>query len=367
MSRNSNGTSSGPRPAVPKPCVLAVGGGKGGIGKTLVSAALAASLAGFDKRVVIIDADFSGANLHTLMGIPIAARTIHDFFSRKVKSLADTLLPTPIEGLQVVCGAPGSIGVANLSYGDKHKFLRHVRRLDADMVVLDLGSGMSFNEVDFFNAADVSIAVANPEPTSIQECYNFLKVALFRRIRRAFVNSPQVLALLEQTAVDDHRQDTRLIVDLGREVYKIGEAAGELFASVINSFDPKLILNRVFHLDETRDGLALQIAAGDLMRVHVEYWGYLIFDSATQRALREMQPKALLSVNSKNFRRINEMVERFLLHKNGSPSSRRFKYFACSATDGSALPEELIHGEEFLAPAKQDEPLEGRPLHDSGS
>lgn len=342
MLPKSNGASSGLRRAVVQPCVIAVGGGKGGIGKTFVSATLAASVAGFHKRAVLIDADFGGANLHTLMGIPLPLCTIHDFFSRQVKSLAQILLPTPIDGLQMICGASGSIGVANLSYGDKHKFLRHVRRLDADMVVLDLGSGTSFNEVDLFNAADVSIVVANPEPTSIQECYSFVKVALFRRMHRAFVGSPKVLDLFAAGATDDHRQDNRLIAELGREVCKIGQAEGELFATVVNSFSPRLILNRVSHLDETRDGLALQIAAGDLMRVYVEYWGYLAFDQATQRALREMKPRAILSADSENFQRVNEMVERFLLKRNGGASGRRWTYFACSATEEPVLPDHPV-------------------------
>lgn len=344
MSQNSNGTSPGPRSSSFPPRVLAVGGGKGGIGKTFVSLALASSLAAFRKRVVLIDADFGGANLHTLMGIAIPGRTIHDFFSRKVKTLAETMLPTPIDRLQIICGAPGSIGVANLSYGDKQKFLRHIRRLDADMVVLDLGSGMSFNEIDLFNAADISIVVANPEPTSIQECYNFLKVALFRRLRRAFVESPEVLALLERRADDDHRQDNRLMVDLGREVYKIGKAEGDLFARVINGFSPKLILNRVFKLDETRDGLALQIAAGDLMRVHLEYWGYLTYDSTTPRALRAMNPRAIVPLDSENFQCVGEMVERFLLNKNAAANAKPPQFFACSGTDNSAPQGGLLRG-----------------------
>lgn len=327
MSQASNGTSPGVHPTISQPLVLAVGGGKGGIGKSFVSAALSASLASFRRRVILVDADFAGANLHTLMGIAIPSRTIHDFFSRQISSLADAVLPTPIERLSLICGAAGSIGVANLPYADKQKFLRHVRKLDADVVVLDLGAGMSFNEIDMFNSADISIVVANPEPTSIQECYNFLKVALFRRLRKAFAKSPEALAILERKDNDDHLQDNRLMVDLGREYFKLGKAEGEQFANVINSFTPKLILNRVFNVPETHDGLALQIAVGDLMRVHLEYWGYLGFDPITRRALREMKPQALLSPASENAERIMEIVQKFLLSDGKNGASHSGGYF----------------------------------------
>ncbi len=335
----ANGTSSGANPPLLQPRILAIGGGKGGIGKSFVSAALASSLAGFRQRVVLIDADFGGANMHTLMGIAIPARTIHDFFTHKVKTLAEAVLPTPIERLHLICGAPGSISVANLPYADKQKFLRHVRKLEADIVVLDLGCGMSFNEVDLFNAADTAIVVANPEPTSIQECYNFLKVALFRRLRRAFAKSPKGLDILERKDDDDHVQDNRLIVDLGREFYKLGKTEGEAFASVINGFSPKLILNRVFNIPETHDGLALQIAVGDLMRVRLEYWGYLGFDPVTRRALREMRPQALLSPASENSERINELVQRFLL--NGETAGAH-EYFTYSEEPNPASAEDVV-------------------------
>lgn len=327
MSQASNGTSPVVRPPASQPLVLAIGGGKGGIGKSFVSAALSATLASLRKRVILLDADFGGANLHTLMGIALPSRTIHDFFSRQVESLADTVLPTPIERLSLVCGAAGSIGVANLPYADKQKFLRHLRKLDADIVVLDLGAGTSFNEIDLFNTADISIVVANPEPTSIQECYNFLKVALFRRLRKAFAKSPEAMAILERKDDDDHLQDNRLMVDLGREFYNLGDAEGGVFAKVVNGFAPKLILNRVFNLPETYDGLALQIAVGDLMRVHLEYWGYLGFDPITRRALREMKPQILLSPASENAERIMEIVQKFLLNDPQHNNAKTGGYF----------------------------------------
>lgn len=341
MSKASNGTSPGvPLPASP-PLVIAVGGGKGGIGKSFVSAALAASLAGFRKRVILVDADFAGANLHTLMGVAIPSRTVHDFFAHKVRQLSDTVLQTPIERLSLICGAAGSIGVANLPYADKQKFLRHLRKLDADIVVLDLGAGMSFNEIDLFNSADIAVVVANPEPTSIQECYNFLKVAMFRRLRKAFAKSPQALALLERKDDDDHLQDNRLVVDLGREFYKLGKAEGEVFAGVINGFAPKLILNRVFNIPETHDGLALQIAVGDLMRVHLEYWGYLGFDPFTRKALREMKPQALLSPLSENTERVMEIVQRFLLGKDSDAAGKRH-YFSLDDNNGAMPADESV-------------------------
>jgi len=339
MTKNSNG-AAGPVSPHEAPLILAFGGGKGGIGKSFVSTATAGCLAELGKQVVLIDGDFGGANLHTLLNIAIPSRTIFDFFSRRAKTLAETSLPTLIPGLRIICGAAGSFGLGNLSYSDKQKFLRHLRKLEADVVVLDLGAGMSFNEIDLFNAADMSVAVANPEPTSIQECYNFIKVALFRRLRRSFVDSPAVLAQVDRNTDDDHRQDTRLIADLGREIYKISAAEGERFANVVNGFCPRLILNRVFSFEETRDGLALQIAAGDLMNIRVEYWGYLNFDPAVKRALREMKPLALFAKDSENYGRLKEMLEKFVLKRGIAGRKPEPPYFVYSEKGAAALVDE---------------------------
>ncbi len=65
------------REAVPK--IWAVGGGKGGTGKSVVSAILAFWLARMGKRTVLIDVDLGGANIHTLMGIKSPPRSINDF------------------------------------------------------------------------------------------------------------------------------------------------------------------------------------------------------------------------------------------------------------------------------------------------
>jgi flagellar biosynthesis protein FlhG len=312
---------------VPRPLqVITVGGGKGGIGKTMICASLAIALAEVGSRVVLVDADLGGANLHTVLGIYLPSKTLHDFISRQAKTLDEIAMSTPIEGLRVICGAPGIVGFAHIEYWEKMKMIRHLRKLEADFVVVDIGAGMSLNEVDLFNAGDVPIVVANPEPTSIQECYNFIKVAIFRRLRREFADSPLVVELLNRCKDPSHANDRRLLTDIGEEVLKEDRREGVEFFKILNDFTPKLILNRVFDYRETRDGLALQIAAQDLLRVRLDYWGYMSYDPAVSRALREMQPQEILAAESPNRLRFMAMVRKYLLGENThyrNPGTRR--------------------------------------------
>jgi flagellar biosynthesis protein FlhG len=165
--------------------IIAVGGGKGGVGKSLVSTNLAVTMARMGARVVVLDADLGAPNLHSLFGIPRPDRTVDDFLAGRAGSLDDVALPTAVPGLRLICGAEGVLGAANPSFQTKQKLLSQLGRLSADCLLIDVGAGVDLNTVDFFNAADIRLVVMVPEITSLQNGYGFLKIALFRRLQRA--------------------------------------------------------------------------------------------------------------------------------------------------------------------------------------
>ncbi len=305
--------------------VITVAGGKGGIGKSMISASLSMVLAESGYRVTLVDADLGGANLHTVLGLYMPAKTLHDFMQRKVKTLEEIAMPTSIEGLRLVCGAPGIVGFANLEHWEKLKMIRHLRKLAADFVVVDIGAGTSLNEIDLFNSGDVTIVVANPEPTSIQECYNFLKVAIFRRLHREFADSELVLEMLDRCKDPSHASDRRLLMEIGDEIMRADRREGVHFFKAVNDFAPKLVLNRVFDFQETRDGLALQIAAQDLLQIKLDYLGYMSYDPNIPLAMRAQRPQDILAPESLNRQRFLTMIRKYLLGENvqyQSPGAR---------------------------------------------
>src|SRR5687768_3047212 len=177
-----------PRPRAPGPSksrarkVIAVGGGKGGIGKSLVSANLGIALAGRGASVVMLDADLGGANLHTCLGVAQPTVSLSDFIDNRVGRLEDTIVSGGVERLGLIAGAHDTLDAANPKHAQKARLLRHLRALDVDYVILDLGAGTTFNVLDFFLAADLGLVVLLPEPTSIENAYRFIKAAFFRRM-----------------------------------------------------------------------------------------------------------------------------------------------------------------------------------------
>jgi flagellar biosynthesis protein FlhG len=163
--------------------IWAVGGGKGGTGKSFVSASIAIELAHLEKDVTLIDADLGGPNLHTFLGMKESNLDLGDFITNKVHSLKDTVILTPFPGLKLIKGTENLLFMANLNYYKKMKLIRHIKAFDSKRVIIDIGTGASYNCIDFFLLSNPGILVVNPEPTSIENAYYFLKSCIIRILK----------------------------------------------------------------------------------------------------------------------------------------------------------------------------------------
>jgi len=163
--------------------LVAIGGGKGGIGKSLVTSNLAIALSTLGKQVVAVDMDLGGADLHLSLGMRNLSRSLNDFLEKKYESLEEVRLKTPYRNLTLIATDSSRLGAANIKYAHKEKILRHLGNLDCDIILVDLGAEVSFNVLDIFLAADHRYIVTSTEPTSVLEAYGLVKLSLYRKIR----------------------------------------------------------------------------------------------------------------------------------------------------------------------------------------
>ena len=151
----------------PKP-IWAIGGGKGGTGKTFLSANLAIALSVERGDIVAIDADLGGPNLHTVLGVRENGRDLGDFVRNEVARLEDIALPTSFPGLRLIRGSENTLFLANLNHYRKLKLIRQIKSLPAKGVVIDLGTGSTYNTLDLFMTAYPGVLVVTPELTAVE-------------------------------------------------------------------------------------------------------------------------------------------------------------------------------------------------------
>src|SRR5262249_31079671 len=113
-------------PAGP-PRIWAVGGGKGGVGKSVVTSSLAAAMAGLGRRVAVIDADLGAANLHTLLGAARPRVTLSHFLTGEVDTLAEVMVQTSVPNLWLVSGHQALLEMANPKRREKESFHRQIQ------------------------------------------------------------------------------------------------------------------------------------------------------------------------------------------------------------------------------------------------
>jgi len=155
--------------------VYAVTSGKGGVGKTNITANLATVMARAGKRVLVIDADLGLANTEIIMGVKPRYH-FGDLITRGL-SIEDVMVECPGGAMLLPAGS----GVASLTHLTDEQKMRFVEAVDPleemfDVVLIDSGAGIGENVIFFVGAAQEAILVVSPEPTSLVDAYAAVKV-----------------------------------------------------------------------------------------------------------------------------------------------------------------------------------------------
>ncbi|WP_408097843.1 P-loop NTPase [Peredibacter sp. HCB2-198] len=293
--------------------IWAVGGGKGGVGKSLVSANVAICLALMGNKVVAVDLDLGGANLHTCLGLPIPQTTLSDYVSKKVDNFEDLLVTTPINNLKIISGAQDELGMANLKHMHKNQIIKKLSELDADYILFDLGAGTAFNTIDFFISADKGILVVLPEPTSIENTYRFIKSVFYRRLK--MVDGIAEIEPLINEAMNAKLSTggTTSPADLMRKISEINPEIGRRVKEEMAEFRPNLIINQVRSQADIDIGYSIQSICRKYFGIEMTFPGYLDYDQSVWQSVRKRKPLLIEYPNSKlvnNFDRIvNRLVE----------------------------------------------------------
>ena len=169
--------------------IYGVGGGKGGTGKSFITASVGMILAQQGKKVLLVDLDLGASNLHTFLALGKPRVSLTHYLNKEVQDLHDVVMETAQPNLYVISSSGCSLEIANLYYAQKLKLIRAIKKMSYDYLFIDLGSGTHYNTLDFYLVSNEGIIITTPEPVSVENMFRFLKSIYLRKIKAVLKNN----------------------------------------------------------------------------------------------------------------------------------------------------------------------------------
>jgi flagellar biosynthesis protein FlhG len=296
--------------------IIAVGGAKGGIGKSLFAVNLAVLLSQRGFNTVIADLDLGGANLHLYLGDRKVEKTVNQFLNKKVADLEDIVTENR-HGPKLIGGDSSELGAANIGFARKLKLLRALRKLKADFVVVDLGGDISYNILDFFLAADYQLVMCTPEPAAYLDAYRFIKVALYRKLARLFGAESEFMPmkdfeleqLIERATSPQGESRVKRIDQLIKLVSTQQPQSLGILNEAIAKFRPMLVLNKVAEgKDVSQIVDTVCNVSKKMLSIEVDYLGHIPTSTELERSAIELVPVLARNPDGELARIIGEII-----------------------------------------------------------
>ena len=288
--------------------IIAVGGGKGGVGKSIICANLAVGMAISGHDVVLVDADYGASNLHAILGISNPKYGFKDFFAHSETDPESLLLDTGITDLKFLSGAGDISGSANIGPAHIKKITSFIKNLKADSVFLDLGPGINYNVVDYFNISDQGVVVSIPEMPSIMNTFSFLKAALFRRFHKAFHDKPELHSLFDHSNQPEAEDEIHSVEQLQQKLEEIAPDCLSTMDSIISTFTPGFVINRVRRKKDLMLGETLITLTKKYLDVNLKYLGYLVESDRIRDSVEEMIPFLIKNPQSRPSENLQQIL-----------------------------------------------------------
>ena len=305
--------------------IIPVASGKGGVGKSLVSANLAVAFAQIGQRVVVADLDLGASNLHLVLGHQAPKKGVGTFLNNTRSNFADVIAETDIPGLRFIPGDTEIPGMANLkAFQLKALVKRFVALQDStDVLILDLGAGTHQSILDFFLLSNQGIVVASPAVTAVLNAYVFLKNTVFRLMFTTFPRKSEAWKHLEKIRASGAGPQRQYIPKILPEIRDIDPESYNAFYTKLEQLRPRLIVNMMDDPKDADVAMKIRRSCEEYLSLQIEHLGIIYRDSQQDVALASRLPIVLYKPHAILSQAIYRLAEKIM-----------------QTTDDNALPDE---------------------------
>ena len=269
--------------------IIPIASGKGGVGKSLLSANLAIALGKAGKKVVLADLDLGASNLHLVIGQASPKTGIGTFLAGEHK-FEDIIEETDYENVRFIAGDSEIPGLSALKIFQKNSLIKKFQSLDADYLIIDLGAGTHLTILDLFLLSPQGIDVTAPTVTATLNGYLFLKNAVFRLMAATFKKGTKAAEYLDKLKNDAMSLQRLYIPKLIEQIDTVDPENARLFRERISQFHPRLIVNMIDEPKDADKAQKIRRSCQQYLGLEVDSLGVMYRDSMQDRALASRLP-----------------------------------------------------------------------------
>lgn len=277
--------------------IIPVASGKGGVGKSLVSANLAIALGKLGKKVIIVDLDLGASNLHLVLGQQAPKAGMGNYLSGNL-AFNDIILDTSYENVQFIPGDAEIPGLTAMKISQKNDIIKQLQKLDTDFLIVDLGAGTHTSILDFFLLSPQGLIVTSPTVTATLDAYLFLKNAVFRLMYNSFKKNSKAYKFLESLKNDAQSLQKIYIPKLIDTLMQVDPQSTEVFKRRISRFKPRLIMNMIDDPKDADKAQKIRRSCTEYLGVELEHLGIIFRDSLQDIALASRLPIIVYKPNA---------------------------------------------------------------------
>ncbi|MCQ2584042.1 MAG: P-loop NTPase [Treponema sp.] len=269
--------------------IIPIASGKGGVGKSLLSANLAIALGQSGKKVVLVDLDLGASNLHLVIGHHPGSASLGSWFTEK-SDFKDIVSPTDYRNVSFIAGDSQIPDLTSLKHAQKVKLIRNLNNIDADYIILDLGAGTHQFILDMFLLSPQGIVVTAPAVTATLNGYLFLKNAVFRLLYTTFKRGTPGRQYLDELKKDSQTMQKLYIPQLVQQLFQVDPQNTQVFMNRMSQFRPRLVMNMIEDPKDADKVSRIKNSCNQYLGLDIEYLGILFRDMLQDKALASQLP-----------------------------------------------------------------------------